>query len=188
MENLNVCNKIVMKKTSEIKPYIRNPRKNDKTVNLLVEMIPKVGFNVPLVIDKNGIIVKGHARFFASIKLGMKELPCIVTDADEEAIKLDRIADNRISEFSEWASEDLLHELDMLTLDFASLEFAMPNAQDLGDMSDFGEEDRTSQSDIEKAQAKQNGVAVKPPNYYKIACEKCGHIQFVKADSAWKPE
>ena len=57
MSNINVSNTIVMKKINEIKPYIRNPRKNDKTVQLLCEIIPKVGFNVPLVIDKNGIIL-----------------------------------------------------------------------------------------------------------------------------------
>mgnify|MGYP001154226043 CR=1 FL=1 len=54
---MEIVNQIVMKKISEVKPYVRNPRKNDKTVNLLVEIIPKVGFNVPLVIDRNGIIV-----------------------------------------------------------------------------------------------------------------------------------
>ena len=54
---MEIVNQIVMKKISEVKPYVRNPRKNDKTVNLLVEIIPKVGFNVPLVIDRNHEIV-----------------------------------------------------------------------------------------------------------------------------------
>ena len=77
---MEIVNQIVMKKISEVKPYVRNPRKNDKTVNLLVEIIPKVGFNVPLVIDRNSIIVKGHARYAAAIRLGMEEIPCVVTD------------------------------------------------------------------------------------------------------------
>ena len=94
---MNVSKEIVMMPISKVKPYVRNPRKNDKTVKLLVDIIPKVGFNVPIVVDKNGVIVKGHARFTAAIRLGMTEVPCIVTDADEEAIKLDRIADNKIS-------------------------------------------------------------------------------------------
>ena len=104
---MEIVNQIVMKKISEVKPYVRNPRNNDKTVNLLVEIIPKVGFNVPLVIDRNSIIVKGHARYAAAIRLGMEEIPCVVTDADEETIKLDRLADNRISEFSEWINDEL---------------------------------------------------------------------------------
>lgn len=136
---MEVCNKIVMKKLNEVKPYIRNPRKNDKTVELLCKVIPKVGFNVPLVIDKNGIIVKGHARFNAAIKLGMEEVPCIITEADEDAIKADRITDNKISEFSEWINEELLHEVDMIDLDidFAEMGFPTPSFDDIPSFDDF---------------------------------------------------
>lgn len=126
MSDIRVENQIVMKKINEVKPYVRNPRKNDKTVELLCKIIPKVGFNVPLVIDENGIIVKGHARFSAAIKLGMTEIPCIITHADEEAIKADRIADNKISEFSEWVNEELMHEIDMIDLDFDFSELGFP--------------------------------------------------------------
>lgn len=165
-----------MKKISEIKPYIRNPRKNDKTVKLLCEIIPKVGFNVPLVIDKNGIIVKGHARFNAAIKLGMEELPCIVTNADEDAIKADRITDNKISEFSEWVNEELLHEIDMIDLgiDFAEFGFPTPSFDDIPTFDDFatdfmGESEEAEISEEQKQkmyeeflerQAKENAVEV----------------------------
>ena len=137
-----VENEIVMKKISEIKPYIRNPRKNDKTVELLCKIIPKVGFNVPLVIDKNGIIVKGHARYVAAIRLGMEELPCIITHADEEAIKADRITDNKISEFSEWVNEELLHEIDMIDFDFDFTELGFPSVSfdDIPTMDEFVED------------------------------------------------
>lgn len=149
---MEIVKQIVMKKISEVKPYVRNPRKNDKTVNLLVEIIPKVGFNVPLVIDRNGVIVKGHARYAAAIRLGMEEVPCVVTDADEETIKLDRLADNRISEFSEWVNDELLHELDMLNLDFdfdlESLGFSVP-ADELA-CEDLFESGGTGESDADK--------------------------------------
>lgn len=58
------------------------------------------------------------ARYCAAIRLGMDEIPCIVTHADEETIKLDRLADNKISEFTDWIDDELLHELDMLNTDF----------------------------------------------------------------------
>lgn len=125
---MKIANNIVMKPVSFVKPYVRNPRKNDRTVALLVDIIPKVGFNVPLVIDKNGVIVKGHARFTAALRLGMTEVPCIVTDADEEAVKLDRIADNKISEFSEWVTDELLHEVDSLNIDFDLDSLGLPSA------------------------------------------------------------
>ena len=200
---MEIVNQIVMKKISEVKPYVRNPRKNDKTVNLLVEIIPKVGFNVPLVIDRNGIIVKGHARYAAAIRLGMEEIPCVVTDADEETIKLDRLADNRIS------------EIDMLNLDFdfdlESLGFPAPSDDfDADALFDDGvvgesEEDRraryqayldnaakeeaqnvaiTTQEQVDRAKASALSVAEKPPKYAKVVCEHCGHVMFIKEGDA----
>lgn len=130
---IDVSDKIVMRDIDTITPYDKNPRKNDKTVEELVKIIPKVGFNVPLVIDKDGVIVKGHARFKAAQTLGMKQLPCIVTDADPEAIKADRITDNRISELSEWVNQELNHEVDMIDLDidFDGLGLPKPSYEDM---------------------------------------------------------
>lgn len=208
---MEVVSKIVMKKLSEVKPYVRNPRKNDKTVDLLVEVIPKVGFNVPLVIDRNGIIVKGHARYAAAIRLGLAEIPCVVTDADEETIKLDRLTDNKISEFSEWLDEDLLHEIDMLNLDFdIDLEaFGLPAGFDdfgadflSGDEEDgesdadrkarytafaeASEKDSTivTQTQLDAAKATAHQVAEKPTKYFKVVCEQCGHVAFIREGDA----
>ena len=137
-----VENEIVMKRINEIKPYVRNPRKNDKTVELLCKIIPKVGFNVPIVIDDKGIIVKGHARFTAAIRLGMEEVPCIISHADEEAIKADRITDNKISEFSEWVNDELMHEIDMINIDidFGDLGFPTMSFDDIPTAEEFIEE------------------------------------------------
>lgn len=115
---MEVVNKIIMKRLNEIKPYFKNPRKNDKTVEMLVKVIPQVGFNVPILIDRDGVIVKGHARYKAAFKLGMEEVPCVITTATPEQINLDRITDNKISELSEWMEEGLLHELDALDVKF----------------------------------------------------------------------
>lgn len=216
MADINVEKEIVMKKLSEIKPYIRNPRKNAKTVELLCKIIPKVGFNVPLVIDQNGVIVKGHARFTAAIRLGMEEVPCIITHADPEAIKADRIADNKISEFSEWVNEELMHEIDMIDFDFDFSELGfpkvsfddIPSAEDFAPDEDTGteineetrkrlyeeflakqaEENATeveiaSQRSVEAAEKAQKNTASAPPKYYKVVCEKCGHLMFVRADA-----
>jgi len=210
---VEVVKKIVMKKISEVKPYVRNPRKNDKTVDLLVSVIPVVGFNVPLVIDKSGVIVKGHARYAAAIRLGMTEIPCVITDADEEKIKLDRLTDNKISEFSEWISEDLLHEVDMLNLDFDfDLEaLGFPALEDF-DLPGFPSEEEneteearraryaeylektaqeeakntaiTTQAQIDKAKAAASDYAEKPAKYFKVVCEQCGKVMFIKEGDA----
>ena len=108
---------IVIKKTEEIKPYWRNPRRNEATVSALMEIIPKVGFNVPILIDNDNVIVKGHARYAACVRLGIKEIPCIVSKNTEEQNKLDRLADNKISELAEWDTSELRYELEQLSVD-----------------------------------------------------------------------
>lgn len=119
--SVQVEKEIVMRPLSTIRPYVRNPRNNSKTVDALVKIIPKVGFNVPIVIDEKGIIVKGHARFAAAIRLEMSEVPCIITHADEEAVKADRITDNKISEFSEWITAELMEEINDMDFDLSDL-------------------------------------------------------------------
>lgn len=123
MNNENI--KVVWVDTNSIKPYNRNARKNDETVMKLCEIIPKVGFNQPVVIDKHNVIVKGHSRWKAAVRLGMKQIPCIISENDDETNKLDRLADNKIQEFSKWDDELLATEL------------ASINIPDL-ELSDFG--------------------------------------------------
>lgn len=93
---------IVLVDVDKIIPYWRNPRRNDKTVDWLCEIIPVYGFNVPIVIDHQNVIVKGHARLKAAKRLGMTQVPCIYSDNDDETNKADRIADNKIQEMSYW--------------------------------------------------------------------------------------
>ena len=122
---MEVSNEIVMVKTTAIKPYLRNARKNDETVNKLVDVIGKVGFNQPIVIDENNVIVKGHSRWKAAIRLGMKEVPCIVSHNSDEVNKLDRLADNKVGEFSKWDD-------DLLATELSSIEFEDFDVFDLG--------------------------------------------------------
>lgn len=104
---------IVEKKLSEIKPYEKNPRKNDDAVKYVAESIKEFGFKVPIVIDQDGIIVAGHTRYKASKKLGLEVVPCIIADdLTEEQLKAYRLADNKVSEQAEWDLDLLNEELD----------------------------------------------------------------------------
>lgn len=116
-----VYDKIVWVDTHSIIPYWRNPRINDKTVDALVHAIKEVGFNVPIVIDKDNVIIKGHARHKAAVRLGMKVVPCIISENTDEMNRLDRIADNKIEDYSQFISEILTDEVEKFPEKYQSL-------------------------------------------------------------------
>ena len=71
---------IKMLPVDEVRPYGKNPRKNENAVKYVKASIEKFGFKVPIVIDKNRVIVCGHTRLLAAKSLGMSEVPCIMAD------------------------------------------------------------------------------------------------------------
>ena len=97
---------------SELRPYEKNPRKNDAAVQYVKESIAQFGFKVPIVIDSNRVIVCGHTRYKAAKSLGLSEVPCIVADdLTEDQIQAFRLADNKVAEFAEWDDSLLGFEL-----------------------------------------------------------------------------
>jgi ParB-like chromosome segregation protein Spo0J len=173
-----MISEMVMVETKNIKPYFRNPRRNEKTIAKLVELIPKVGFNVPLVLDRDNVIVKGHARWTAAIQLKLLELPCVYTDGDADVIRLDRIADNRVSEFSDWEDELLKAELTMIgnsELDavLAGLELTL---------ADPAPAEITGNAGAGGTGGSKPGPlpGTDTTEYTEVTCSKCGHTMFVK--------
>lgn len=129
--------KITQKPIADLIPYSRNPRRNDEAVPMVMNSIKEFGFKVPIVVDKNNIIVCGHTRFKAALKLGLETVPCIVADdLSDEQIKAFRLADNKVSEKAEWDFEILSGELDdiinidMDSFGFESIEFEEPEEDD----------------------------------------------------------
>ena len=119
---------IVYKKVKELTPYANNPRKNDNSVEYVAESIREFGFKVPIVIDKDGVIVTGHTRLKAAKKLKMKEVPCIVADdLTEDQIKAFRLADNKVSEFSDWDFDKLDLEIGDIDIDLELFGFEFSN-------------------------------------------------------------
>ena len=137
---------VVSKRVSELIPYANNPRKNDKAVEAVANSISEFGFKVPLVIDKNNVIVCGHTRLKAAEKLGLDEVPCVIADdLTEEQIKAFRLADNKVSEASDWDWDKLNEELDGLTIDMEAFGFEF---EDLSDIPDYGEKTQDRVSNI----------------------------------------
>ena len=116
---------IIDKSLTDIKPYENNPRNNDEAVEPVANSIKEFGFKVPIVIDKNNIIVAGHTRYKAAKKLGLETVPCIIADdLNEEQIKAFRLADNKVSEIATWDLELLGNELDnIINIDMGEFSF-----------------------------------------------------------------
>ena len=109
---------ITHKTLDELVPYENNPRNNDEAVDYVAESIKEFGFKVPIIIDKNNVIVAGHTRYKASKKLGINKVPCLVADdLTEEQIKAFRLADNKVAEIATWDFDKLDLELSTLEMD-----------------------------------------------------------------------
>ena len=130
---------IVEMKLSEIKPYENNPRNNDNAVDFVANSIKEFGFKVPIVVDKNNVIVAGHTRLKAAKKLGITSVPCVIADdLTEQQIKAFRLADNKVSEASEWDYDLLNLELDdILDIDMRGFDF---------DLNDIFKEEKENRS------------------------------------------
>ena len=96
----------------KVLPYKRNPRKNDDAIEKVAASIKEFGFKQPIVVDKHSVIIVGHTRLLAALRLGMKEVPVIVaSDLSPAQVKAYRLADNRVHEEAEWDEELLALEL-----------------------------------------------------------------------------
>ncbi len=116
---------IQMLKLSDIKPYEKNPRKNNEAVKYVAQSIKEFGFKVPIVIDKDNVIIAGHTRYKAAKRLKMKEVPTIIADdLTDEQVKAFRLADNKVAEKAEWDFDLLPLEInDIVNIDMGAFGF-----------------------------------------------------------------
>src|SRR5271166_4035841 len=95
-----------------IRPYENNPRINDNAVDAVARSIKEFGFRQPIVVDEQAVIIVGHTRYKAAIKLGLEEVPVHVavglTPAQARAY---RLADNQTATFATWDDDKLPLEL-----------------------------------------------------------------------------
>lgn len=121
---MNTMNVVYMN-IEDVIPYANNPRNNEKAIDKVASSIKEFGFKVPIVVDKDNVVITGHTRLLASKKLGLTEVPVIIAnDLNKAQVKAFRLADNRVSEYAEWNDELLNIELEALAeLDFSMGEF-----------------------------------------------------------------
>lgn len=82
-----------------IQPYEKNAKvHSDEQVEAVAKSITKFGWTQPIVVDKDGVVIVGHGRRLAAIKLGLKKVPVVCrTDLDKAEVDALRLADNRVA-------------------------------------------------------------------------------------------
>ena len=119
---------IELRPITEIHPYENNPRQNDAAVDAVAASIREFGFRQPIVVDTEGVIICGHTRYKAALKLGLTEVPVhVAKDLTPAQIKAYRIADNKSAELADWNYELLpieLSELEGMDFDLGLLGFS----------------------------------------------------------------
>ena len=131
-------------------PYARNPRRNDAAISKVAASLQEFGWQQPIVVDADMVVVAGHTRLEAARSLGMTEVPVhVAAGLTPEQVKAYRIADNRVGQEAEWDEELLRLELGELE----SLEFPLDltgfDADELGGfMADPIEEGKTDPDEV----------------------------------------
>ena len=116
--------KIIQMPVSDLIPYENNPRINDHAVDAVASSIREFGFKVPIIVDKENVIVAGHTRLKAVLRLGLDTVPVIIADdLTPEQVKAFRLADNKTAE--------------MAYFDIGKLQIELAGIEDI-DMAEFG--------------------------------------------------
>jgi DNA modification methylase len=98
-----------------IRPYDNNPRLNDGAVDAVAASLREFGFRQPVVVDGDGVIVVGHTRYKAALKLRLTEIPVhVANELSPEQARAYRIADNQTATLAQWDAELLPLELGAL--------------------------------------------------------------------------
>ena len=122
---------IIIKEIGEILPYENNPRNNDNAVDAVAASILEFGWQQPIVVDKDGVIIAGHTRYKAAKKLKLKEVPVVIAEnLTDDQVKAYRLADNKTGELAGW--------------DFSALEEELAGLAEI-DMQQFGFELETGE-------------------------------------------
>lgn len=155
---MDLRNKITIMALTDITPYENNPRNNEEAVEKVANSIKEFGFNQPIVVDKDNVIIVGHTRYLAAQELGLTKAPVIVAgNLSDEQARAYRLADNKTGELAGWDFEKLALELEQIE-DINMSDFGFIEGSDL----DITDDDFLSDNQIKEKEPK------------KVTCPHCG--------------
>lgn len=133
-----LADKIQLWPTQRLAPYAANARTHsDEQIAQIAASMVEFGFTNPILAGGDGVIVAGHGRLAAAMKLGLQAVPVVVLDhlspTQRRALV---IADNRIAENAGWDEAVLRAEL--AALDAANFDLSLTgfDADALADLMD----------------------------------------------------
>ena len=151
-----------------IRPYENNPRNNDAAVEKVANCIREFGWQQPIVVDADGVIVCGHTRYRAALALGLATVPVHVAhDLSPEKIAAYRLADNKVAELAAWDFGKLDTELAKLGETLPDLDMAL-----FGFEGHESHESRPFDEFFEKKDDGDENAKTDAPN--EITCPHCG--------------
>lgn len=207
MSDVKINTKIEELPISDINLYDGSHKTDDVVVDMIKTSLQEFGFQQPIVIDKNKVVVAGNALLKAAQSLGITKVPCLKADyLTEEQIQQYRIADNKTSEFSKWNEKKLRKELSYLETP-QSLQYCFDD--NILSMLGMNEKPKTAKPVViaskadaalpaQKAQKKvmteqqkdekfkqdaknmEKEMQAKPSEYWEYHCSKCGKLVKVK--------
>lgn len=205
MSDVKINTKVIELNIGDVKAHEGSHKTDETVVEMIKNSLQEFGFQQPIVIDKDNVVVAGNALLKAALALGMEKVPCLRTDyLTDEQIQQYRIADNKTSEFAKWNEKKLRKELSYLE-DPKSLQYCFDNSI----MSMLGMDLKPKQpkaisaskedanlpakkakkvvTEAEKdAKFKQDArdmekqLQAKPSEYREYHCSKCGKLVKVK--------
>lgn len=144
--------KVEAKSIDDIKPYENNPRDNDDAVDSVANSIKEFGWQQPIVVDKDNVIIVGHTRYKAAKKLGMDKVPVVVASKlTPEQVKAYRLADNKVGELADWNLPKLNIELDDINdIDMSDFGFDENFDDNIEENNSFGVESNSVSNNAEQ--------------------------------------
>lgn len=155
---------------SKLIPYSKNAKRHPTDqVKLIANSIKQFGFQQPICVNKDNVVIIGHGRLLAAKRLKLKEVPVTrVEDLSEDQVRALRLADNKVSE-SEYDLDNLNLELSEIELDMSDFGFEL----DFDDEPDASESNDTFEQTIRSAFTQnvfenQERMQFTADNYYGI--------------------
>lgn len=203
MADIKINDKVIELPIDSVVPHEGSHKTDEASVKALMQSIKDFGITQPISVDKNNVIITGNGVYKAAKALGMENVPCIRVDyLTDEQIQQYRIADDKTSEFATWNEKKLRKELSYLG-DPSSIQFAFDES--IANMLGLNAKPKTpkpvavpskeetnhstkkvvteaqkDQKFKEELKGVEEGIQVRPSEYYEYHCSKCGKLVKVK--------